>query len=107
MSGTSASSTCFAAPASISPRTIGKCFLPSPIRWRLRSRNAQLYEEVWGDNVLLDAIINSSANGIMILDTSCHVLKINRSLGRMTGWSPEEAVDRPCREGPEAAHTKW
>lgn len=61
-------------------------------------RNAQLYEEVWSDNVLLDAIINSSANGIMILDTSCRILKINRSLGRMTGWSPEDAIDRPCRE---------
>jgi signal transduction histidine kinase len=61
-------------------------------------RNAQLYEEIWTDKLLLDAIIDSSANGIMILDISCHVVKINRSLGRMTGWVPEEAIGRPCHE---------
>jgi PAS domain S-box-containing protein len=61
-------------------------------------RNAQLYEEIWADNLLLDAVIDSSANGIMILDTSCSVLKINQSLGRMTGCDPEEAAGRTCRE---------
>jgi len=60
-------------------------------------RNAQLYEEIWADKLLLDAVVDSSANGIMILDTSCHVLKINQSLGRMTGWMPEEAIGQPCR----------
>jgi signal transduction histidine kinase len=61
-------------------------------------RNAQLYEEIWADKLLLDAVVDSSANGIMILDTSRHVLKINQSLGRMTGWIPEEAIGQPCSE---------
>ena len=61
-------------------------------------RNAYLYEEVWADKLLLDAIVDSSANGLMILDTSCHVVKINRALGRMTGYSAEEAAGRPCEE---------
>jgi len=61
-------------------------------------RNAYLYEEVRADKLLLDAIVDSSANGIMILDTSCHVVKINRALGRMTGYSPEEAAGRGCEE---------
>ena len=59
-------------------------------------RNAQLYEEIWADRMLLDAIIDNSANGIMILDTTCRVLKINRMLARMTGWAAEDAIGQPC-----------
>jgi PAS domain S-box-containing protein len=61
-------------------------------------RNAHLYEQLWAEKLLLDAVVDSSANGIMILDTQCHIVKINKALGRMTGLTPEEMVGRPCRE---------
>ncbi len=59
-------------------------------------RNAQLYQQVSAEKQQLDAIIEHSADGIMILDPDLRIQVFNAALSRMTGWSPEQAIGRPC-----------
>jgi len=61
-------------------------------------RNAQLYQQVNSEKQQLDAVIQHSANGIMILDRALKVRVFNHALSRITGWSPEQAIGRPCYE---------
>ncbi len=56
--------------------------------------NAQLYEKIDQDRRRLAAILENSADGIMILDDKLHITSLNRALERMTGCSPKEAVGR-------------
>lgn len=57
-------------------------------------QNARLYTQVAEEKNRLDAILDSSADGVVILDPAHRILRFNRALGRMTGWPPEEAVGR-------------
>ena len=59
-------------------------------------RNAQLYQQVSAEKQQLDAIIEHSADGVMILDPELHILVFNRALSQMTGWPAEGAIGRPC-----------
>lgn len=59
-------------------------------------RNARLYEEVVADKKQLDAIIENSADGVMILTPDRRIQVINRALAAMTGWPAEEAIGEPC-----------
>jgi len=59
-------------------------------------RNAQLYQQVSAEKQQLDAIIEHSADGVMILDSELHILVFNRALSHMTGWPAEQAIGRPC-----------
>lgn len=61
-------------------------------------RNAELYQQVDEERRALSAIIDNSAEGIMILDAKGRVLVFNRALARITGWDPEEALDRLATE---------
>ena len=61
-------------------------------------RNATLYQQLGEEKDRLDAIIENSADGVLILDADCHIETINRALSEMTGWTPEEARGRPCHE---------
>ncbi len=54
--------------------------------------NARLYQEVAREKRRLDAIIEASADGVMILDAAHHVTVFNRALVRMTGHSAAEAL---------------
>jgi PAS domain S-box-containing protein len=56
--------------------------------------NAQLYEKIDQDRLRLAAILENSADGIMILDDNLHITSFNRALERMTGCSPKDAVGR-------------
>jgi PAS domain S-box-containing protein len=56
--------------------------------------NARLYQELAGEKRRLDAIIEFSADGIVILDPAQRIVSFNRSLARITGVSPAEAVGR-------------
>ena len=49
-------------------RTICRCWKASPIRRRLRVHNAQLYERIDHERRRLAAILQHSADGVMILD---------------------------------------
>ncbi len=58
-------------------------------------RNARLYTALQLERNRLRAIIDNSADGIMILDAECRVEVINRTLSRMTGWPLEKARGKP------------
>ncbi len=61
-------------------------------------RNASLYQRVAQERQRLDAIIEHSADGVLILDAHLNVQAINRALSEMTGWTQEQARGRPCNE---------
>jgi PAS domain S-box-containing protein len=61
-------------------------------------RNATLYEQLAEEKNRLDAIIENSADGVMILDSKGTVQTINRALSEITGWPRDEATGRACRD---------
>jgi PAS domain S-box-containing protein len=61
-------------------------------------RNAELYQQVTEERGALSAIIDNSAEGIMILDASRRIQVFNRALARMTGWDPAQAMGQPADE---------
>ena len=54
--------------------------------------NARLYQEVAREKRRLDAIIEASADGVMILDAAHRFTVFNRALARMTGRSAAQAL---------------
>ena len=54
-------------------------------------QNARLYTQVVQEKHRLDAILDSSADGILILDSRQRILRFNPALRRLTGW-PEETT---------------
>jgi PAS domain S-box-containing protein len=56
--------------------------------------NARLYETAVTERRRLDALLESSADGIMVLKSDLTIERINRALVTLTGWSAEEAVGR-------------
>src|SRR5260221_103378 len=56
--------------------------------------NARLYQRVNEEHGRLAAILDHSADGIMILDATQRILRFNKALGRMSGWSPADAIGR-------------
>jgi PAS domain S-box-containing protein len=61
-------------------------------------RNAELYQQVDEERRSLSAIIDNSADGIMILDPAGRVQVFNRTLARMTGQQAEDTLGRPADE---------
>lgn len=60
--------------------------------------NAQLYERIDQDRKRLAAILQHSADGVMILNASLHIVSFNRALERMTAWKAADAVGRSIDE---------
>src|SRR5919206_3068870 len=60
--------------------------------------NARLYQGVLREKQRLDAIIEQSADGVMILDSRWRITTFNRAMELLTGWPREEAIGRPCAE---------
>ncbi|HQE92456.1 MAG TPA: ATP-binding protein [Anaerolineae bacterium] len=56
--------------------------------------NAQLYEAAVTERGRLDALLESSGDGIMVLRPDLSIERLNRALASLTGWSAEEAVGR-------------
>ena len=54
--------------------------------------NAQLYQQVTQEKRRLDAILDSSADGILIMDPGHRIQRFNRALGRLTGWAAIDAI---------------
>lgn len=54
--------------------------------------NARLYEQVTQEKRQLDAILDGSADGILIMDSGHHLQRWNRALARLTGTSASQAV---------------
>ena len=59
-------------------------------------RNAQLYQQVSTEKRQLDAVIQHSADGVMILDPDLRIQVFNHALSRLTGWPADQAIGRPC-----------
>src|SRR5690606_25257223 len=59
-------------------------------------RNARLYTALERERSRLAAIIQKSADGIMILDSARTVIIINQTLTNMTGIEPADAVGMRC-----------
>jgi len=60
--------------------------------------NAQLYAGIDQERRRLRAILQHSADGVMILDPHLNILSFNRALERMTGWQAEEAIGLNLRD---------
>lgn len=56
--------------------------------------NARLYTQVTDQKRYLDSVLDSSADGIFILDPQYRVLRFNRACTRLTGYNSEEVVGR-------------
>lgn len=55
-------------------------------------QNAQLYEDISQEKRRLDAILEYSADGVLILNAAHRVVVFNRALARLSGWSAAEAL---------------
>jgi PAS domain S-box-containing protein len=54
--------------------------------------NAQLYQQVTQEKRRLDAILDSSADGILIMDPGHRIQRFNRALSRLIGWGASDAI---------------
>jgi len=61
-------------------------------------RNARLYQQVLAEKQRLNAIIENSADGVMILDPRGRIEVFNKAMSRITGWEPRRAIGRRCHE---------
>lgn len=57
-------------------------------------RNARLYHQVNQEKQRLDAILEQSADGVMILNSNLKITVFNQALSHMTGWLSAEAIGR-------------
>jgi PAS domain S-box-containing protein len=60
--------------------------------------NARLYQQVSVERERLDAIIENSGDGVMIINPYRIIQTWNRALANLTGISAEEAIGQPCYE---------
>jgi PAS domain S-box-containing protein len=60
--------------------------------------NARLYQQTAQEKRRLDAILDGSADGILIMNAAHSIQRFNRALARMTGWNANEALGRPHDE---------
>jgi len=75
--------------------------------------NARLYQQVSAERERLNAIIENSGDGVMILNPYRIIQTWNKTLANMTGIPAEEAIGRPCydvldlrtRQGVSICHT--
>lgn len=54
--------------------------------------NAQLYERIDQERRRFAAIVQHSADGVMVLDAQLQITGFNRALERMTGWRAQDAL---------------
>ena len=57
-------------------------------------KNAWLYQQIRNEKQRSDAILEHSADGVMILDPSYRITVFNKALSNMTGWPADEAIGR-------------
>ncbi len=61
-------------------------------------RNARMYRELEQQQSRLEAVIENSAQGIMILDQDRYVISINQTLADLVGVDPEDALQKRCSD---------
>jgi PAS domain S-box-containing protein len=60
--------------------------------------NARLYEQLAQEKRRLDAILEFSADGVVIMDAAHHILMFNQIMSRLIGVPAEEAVGKKFEE---------
>lgn len=55
-------------------------------------KNARLYRQIQTEKQRLDAILDQSADGVMILDPTLRITVFNKALSQMTGWRAQDAI---------------
>src|SRR5262245_49992676 len=60
--------------------------------------NARLYQQVSAERERLNAIIENSGDGVMIINPYRIIQTWNKALTNMTGIPPEQAIGHPCYE---------
>ncbi len=60
--------------------------------------NAQLYERIDQDRKRLAAIVQHSADGVLMLNANLEIVSFNRALERMTAWKAADVVGLPLDE---------
>lgn len=61
-------------------------------------QNARLLQRLIEEKRWLEAVINHSADGILIVDPHQRIVGFNPALERMAGWRAGEVHGRPCQE---------
>ncbi len=61
-------------------------------------KNARLYQQINMEKQRLDAILQQSADGVMILAPSLRITVFNKALSTMTGWSAESVIGKNHEE---------
>jgi PAS domain S-box-containing protein len=61
----------------------------------IAAHNARMYEFANQERKRLAAILDHSADGVMILDANLRVERWNRALSRITGWPADQTTGRP------------
>ncbi|MBI5879469.1 MAG: PAS domain S-box protein [Chloroflexi bacterium] len=61
-------------------------------------RNARLYQTAVSEKQRLDALIDSSADGVLILDRTGRIEIFSRAVSELTGCPQDVALGRPCTE---------
>ncbi len=56
--------------------------------------NARLYEQKNKEKQRLDAVLEYSADGVMLLDSAQRITVFNRALSNMTGWPADQAIGK-------------
>ncbi len=60
------------------------------------ARNARLLTRLVEEKQWLEAIINYSADGILIVDKDCNIIGFNPAFARLSGWAVEELRGQNC-----------
>lgn len=58
-------------------------------------KNARLYEAIYAEKQRLNAILEQSADGVMILNAHQEITVFNKALSRMTGYPAGQAIGQP------------
>jgi PAS domain S-box-containing protein len=66
--------------------------------------NARLYQQTAQEKRRLDAILDSAADGILIMDAAHRIQRFNRALSKITGWSAADAIHQAHDEVIRWAH---
>ena len=61
-------------------------------------KNARLYGDIQHEHQRLEAIINSSGDGVLILGPELTIQQANDSFARLSGWPKEELLNMPKHE---------
>lgn len=58
----------------------------------IAAHNARLFQQNTQERRRLDAILESSVDGILIMNAAHHIQRFNRALMRLTGWNAADAI---------------